>query len=811
MKKNNRFLLYGEGSFLNKGCEAIVNTTVKKVRRITDGDIILATNDIDFDSKYYNDIIDKYVKGYYRDHELTEEEKAKMEYYNTIEFDYNNFEKIRVKDTIKEIDNCDICMSIGGDNYAYGASEWLYTINKETKARNKKTIFWGTSIYEKIDEEEMIRDLKTFDLIIPRETLTYNALAKFIDKDRLLLGPDTAFSLERKEVELPKVFKNNKKVVGINISPLVIKLEKQENNLLKSVQALIDKILKDTDYNVILIPHVYMKGNSDLEALKVVKDLYKEEERVELLGDRVYDCEELKYVISKCNYLIAARTHASIAGYSTVVPTLVIGYSVKSKGIALDLFGDYKNYVVPINEITPNNLIEKFEFIRQNEEQIIKTLKDKMDVYKKEADELLEKAMERLEYLEEKEITHKNRCTGCMACLNACPKDAIKIVQDKEGFLHPEIDKEKCTKCGLCKKICPMNQDYKCNIEDPKAYAVINKNEEERINSSSGGFISVIAQEVLNDNGVIYGVALEENEAKHIRIDNKNDLYKIMGSKYLQSKIDLILREVKEDLENGKKVLFTGTPCQIEGLNSYLNKEYNNLICLAVICHGVPSPEVFKRYLEEKGNIDSVNFRNKNSGWHKFSMKYLYEDGTEEVKKYSEDTYMKGFLKNYFLRESCYNCQARFDNKNRADIIIGDYWGIENVFPDMDDDKGVSALILNSEKAINIFEKLKDKLIYRETNIDDISKANPVLTKSVKYTKNRDLFFELIKNNQIEVVIDALKGNEDTEKFHKMRDEVNLLNKNLKDLLEAKQYFLGQIEAKENLIQEKDRIYRRKK
>lgn len=811
MKKNNRFLLYGEGSFLNKGCEAIVNTTVKKVRRITDGDIILATNDIDFDSKYYNDIIDKYVKGYYRDHELTEEEKAKMEYYNTIEFDYNNFEKIRVKDTIKEIDNCDICMSIGGDNYAYGASEWLYTINKETKARNKKTIFWGTSIYEKIDEEEMIRDLKTFDLIIPRETLTYNALAKFIDKDRLLLGPDTAFSLERKEVELPKVFKNNKKVVGINISPLVIKLEKQENNLLKSVQALIDKILKDTDYNVILIPHVYMKGNSDLEALKVVKDLYKEEERVELLGDRVYDCEELKYVISKCNYLIAARTHASIAGYSTVVPTLVIGYSVKSKGIALDLFGDYKNYVVPINEITPNNLIEKFEFIRQNEEQIIKTLKDKMDVYKKEADELLEKAMERLEYLEEKEITHKNRCTGCMACLNACPKDAIKIVQDKEGFLHPEIDKEKCTKCGLCKKICPMNQDYKCNIEDPKAYAVINKNEEERINSSSGGFISVIAQEVLNDNGVIYGVALEENEAKHIRIDNKNDLYKIMGSKYLQSKIDLILREVKEDLENGKKVLFTGTPCQIEGLKSYLNKEYSNLICLSVICHGVPSPEIFKRYLEEKGNISNIAFKDKKTGWRKYSIKYSYENGKIEFNKYNEDPYMKGFLKNYFLRESCYNCQARFDNKNRADIIVGDFWGIENVFPEMDDDKGISALILNSEKAINIFEKLKDKLIYRETNIDDISKANPVLTKSVKYTKNRDLFFELIKNNQIEVVIDALKGNEDTEKFHKMRDEVNLLNKNLKDLLEAKQYFLGQIEAKENLIQEKDRIYRRKK
>ena len=174
------FLLYGEGTFLNKGCEAIVNTTIKKIQKVSKGEIILSTNDLAYDSKYYQDIITKYVKGYYQENELTKEEKEKIEYYQSIPFDYTNFEKIYEKDCLKEIENADICMSVGGDNYCYGEPNWIYTINKEIKAQNKKNVFWCTSLFETIESPEMIRDLKTFDVIVARETLTYKALEKFI-------------------------------------------------------------------------------------------------------------------------------------------------------------------------------------------------------------------------------------------------------------------------------------------------------------------------------------------------------------------------------------------------------------------------------------------------------------------------------------------------------------------------------------------------------------------------------------------------------------------------------------------------------
>ncbi len=805
------FLLYGEGTFLNKGCEAIVNTTIKKIQKIGKGEIVLSTNDLAYDSQYYKDIITKYVKGYYQESELTEEEKEKIKYYQTIPFDYTNFEKIYEKDCLKEIENADICMSVGGDNYCYGEPNWIYTINKEIKAKNKKNIFWCTSLFEEIESAEMIRDLKTFDVIVARETLTYQALEKFVDKERLMLSPDTAFSLEKKEVELPQVFQQGKKVIGINISPLISKYTEKENNILASIQALIDFILKETDNNICLIPHVYIEGNNDLDSLKMVKELYQTEERIGILDQRIYDCEELKYVISNCSYLIAARTHASIAGYSSLVPTLVIGYSVKSKGIALDLFGEHENYVVPVDKMTPEILLNKFKFIVTNEKEIKKILEEKMPEYKEKADNQLLEVLRRLEALDRKYATSKFKCTGCEACKNVCPHNAIQMLESEEGFLYPHIDKEKCTECNLCRKICPANKVYQNEYQEPEFYAVKSLEEMDRKNSSSGGIVCAIAKDILKENGVVYGVALKEKEAKHIRISKVEDLEKIMGSKYVQSKMDDILKEVKNDLEEKKKVLFTGTPCQIEGLQSYLGKKYENLICLSIICHGVPSPKVWKQYVEEKKeSLKNINFRNKDFGWHKFSMLYQYENGTAEIVPFTEDIYMQGFLKNYFLRESCYNCQMRFDKKNCADIIIGDFWGIENVFPEMDDDKGISAVILNSAKGKEIFQKLEGKVELKETTFEAILKANPVLTSSVVYTKNREKFFSLVKNNEVETSIQVIKGIEADKQIGKkeqenakLREEISILNQQIKDLLDAKEYFLGQLELKDNQIEGK--------
>lgn len=806
-KEKINFLLYGEGSFLNKGCEAIVNTTIKKIKKDFDGEIILSTNDLEYDSKYYNDIITKYVKGYYKEDELSEEEKNEIEYYKTIAFDYTNFEKIYQKDCIKEIDNADICLSVGGDNYCYGEPNWIYTVNKYIKEKGKKNVFWCTSIFENIESDEMIRDLKTFDVVVTRETLTYNALSKFMDEERLMLTPDTAFSLEKEEVELPDIFKENKKVVGLNISPLISKYTEKENNILDSVKALIEYILNKTDYNICLIPHVYIEDNNDLDSLKTIKGLYEDNKRVGILGDRIYDCEELKYVISNCSFLVAARTHASIAGYSTIVPTLVIGYSVKSKGIALDLFGEYENYVVPVDQMTPELLLDKFQFIEKNEQRIKEILKEKMIIYKEKADNHLVELLEKLNYLDKKYITSKSKCTGCMACYNVCPNDAIEVIENEEGFLYTKINEEKCIECGLCKKVCPTNKLYSYKYENPEFYAVINKNEDDRIKSSSGGVVSCIVKEILKDNGTVYGVTLDNNVAKHVRINNEKDLYKIMGSKYVQSEIGDIFKYVKSDLDENKKVLFTGTPCQIEGLKSYLGSEYENLICISIICHGVPSPKVFKKHIEEKEKnenkkIGNVSFRDKTFGWHKFSMLYEYENNNQKIIPFVDDIFMQGFLKNYFLRESCYNCQMRFEKKNSADIIIGDFWGIENVMPDIDDDKGVSAIIVNSEKGKNIWEKITDKVIFEKTTFNDILKANPVLTASVKYTKLRQKFFELSKNNEVDVSVNYIKGLEAEKQVNKLNEEIQILNKQIKDLVDAKNYFLGQIELKDKQLEE---------
>lgn len=812
-KRNLNFLLYGQSTFLNRGCEAIVNTTIKKIRKKYNGEIILSTKD-ENDKKSYNDIITRYVKGWYDPNELSEEEKEKIEYYKTIPFDYMNFEKIYIKDCIKEIDNIDICLSIGGDNYCYGEPNWLYATNKCVLEKNKKNVLWGASLFEEITSNEMIRDLKTYDVIVARETLTYKALNKFIDKERLMLIPDTAFSLEKRQVELPSIFKQGKKVIGINISPLISNYTDNANNILESVKSLINYILEQTDYTIALIPHVYIEGNNDLDTLKMIKDLYKSEERVAVLDEKLYDCEELKFIISNCSFLIAARTHASIAGYSELIPTLVIGYSVKSKGIALDIFGNYKDYVIPVDTITPDVLVEKFKFLVKNEKQIKDILNEKMPVYKEQSDNMIEDVVNKLEELEEKYVTHKSKCTGCMACFNICPHDAIEVEKNEEGFLYPRINKDKCTKCGLCKKICPANNIYENKNKEIKCYAARNMDETTRLKSSSGGIISLLAKNILENKGIVYGVSLEGKTAQNIRIDNPNDLNKIMGSKYLQSNVGLILRNVKEDLENNKKVLYIGTPCQIEGLRKYLDKTYEKLICISIICHGVPSPEIFKRYLEEKerekgNNIIKVNFRNKNSGWHNYNIEYVYENEEKDIVPFTKDTYMKGFLKDYFLRESCYNCQMKFDEKSTADIIVGDFWGVENIYPEIDDNKGISAIIINSDKGNEIFEEIQNQIKCKQIQFEEITRANPAVIKAFNYKKEREDFFELIKNNDIKTSIEFLNGKDASKELDEKNAKLEKVNKELadvskwaNDLFEAKKYFLGQIEGKDLRIKD---------
>lgn len=280
----------------------------------------------------------------------------------------------------------------------------------------------------------------------------------------------------------------------------------------------------------------------------------------------------------------------------------------------------------------------------------------------------------------------------------------------------------------------------------PQAYACINKDEEIRKNSSSGGIFTLLAEQILNKQGVVFGAAFDENyHIIHTYIENKNDIEKFRGSKYAQSKIGTCYRQAKEFLDQGRYVLFTGTPCQVEGLKMYLKKEYENLYTQDIICHGTPSHKVWEKYLEYRKNIsgqepEKISFRNKDDGWKLFNMKFEYQKSNYK-KNQNQDPYMQAFLKNASLREECYKC--KFKNKNRAsDITLADFWGIENILPEMDDNKGTSLVIVHSEKGQQLFKDISSKMTYKQVDFNEAIKYNPSMLESVKPDSKRKDFFE---------------------------------------------------------------------
>lgn len=347
-------------------------------------------------------------------------------------------------------------------------------------------------------------------------------------------------------------------------------------------------------------------------------------------------------------------------------------------------------------------------------------------------------------------IDDKRKCCGCGACVNVCPINCIKMEYDEEGFLYPVVDNEKCVNCGKCKKVCMYLNENAVN-ESVSAYAAYNLDNAERETSSSGGVFVAVAQTVLSEGGVVYGTVFDcENGAKHIRVDDFVELEKIKGSKYLQSDTTDCFRRVKEDLCAGKKVLFSGTPCQIKGLKKYLSSvDISELICVDIVCHGVPSKIMFdsyKQYLESKykNKISEIYFRNKDKGWKNYSIKIVLENGKEVVIKTSENFYMKAYLSNIFLRQSCYECISN-NYHNESDITIGDYWGAERLHSDIDDDKGLSAVIVRTEKGKEYLGKAAEKLFIRETDYHDIIKNNPNVENSCRQSGDRKKFLTDMK------------------------------------------------------------------
>jgi len=348
----------------------------------------------------------------------------------------------------------------------------------------------------------------------------------------------------------------------------------------------------------------------------------------------------------------------------------------------------------------------------------------------------------------------KDVCTGCCACSNVCPVRCISFKTDHEGFWHPVIDSEKCIQCGLCLTCCPVSEglvgvDKPC-LANPDVYAVWHRDKEVRLDSTSGGAFSALAQKVFERGGYVSGaIYLEDHSVGHFVTNDVADLPKLRSSKYLQSFVGDVFSEVKKILDSGKEVLFCGTPCQVAGLYAVLGRDYEKLTTLDFICRGVNSPAVFKKYIAELeqeygAKARLIKFKNKTFGWHRFATKIWFENGKEYVKDRYTDLFMRGYLNGaFYLRPSCYQC--KFKGIDRiADITLADFWGIEHIRPEMDDDCGTSLVMINSAKGSECFEQIKDRLVCAEQTIEQAGLDNKCLTEScdARTQASRDRFYQ---------------------------------------------------------------------
>jgi coenzyme F420-reducing hydrogenase beta subunit len=342
---------------------------------------------------------------------------------------------------------------------------------------------------------------------------------------------------------------------------------------------------------------------------------------------------------------------------------------------------------------------------------------------------------------------NKQNCCGCTACKFSCPTSAIEMVEDNEGFLYPIIEQNSCIDCGRCRSVCSFNNNYLKNndFELPIVLAVKHKNNDIRMSSTSGGVFTALSDYILDNSGVVFGAKFDENKKViHSKAFTKLERDKFNGSKYVQSDLNDVFKDIKNLIRKNKKVLFSGTPCQCAGLRSFLtNENVENLVICDIVCHGVPSPLMFKEHIKrlelvKNSVISNYFFRDKILGWHAHNEVAVFKNGKKEFLTSNMERHKLLFHSHFIMRPSCYECV--FTNLNRpSDITMGDFWGIERSMPDFDDNKGVSLILINSLKGKSLFEKIKDKLEYRISNIDDCMQPN--LKQPTTKPKNRDEFW----------------------------------------------------------------------
>lgn len=352
-----------------------------------------------------------------------------------------------------------------------------------------------------------------------------------------------------------------------------------------------------------------------------------------------------------------------------------------------------------------------------------------------------------------REEEFNNKCTGCQACKEICPKKGITMVEDKEGFLYPQKNNN-CVECELCKKVCPLNNEIpKLNIIQ-EVYAGIYKDNQILNKSSSGGAFTAICNSFCDDNYVIFGAKFDKDfNVVHGYIKDIKEIDIFRKSKYVQSDVKNSYTRAEQFLKSGKKVLFSGTPCQIAGLRSFLrNKAYENLLCVDVVCHGVPSAKVWGKYIkfvQEKYNskIKSINFREKtynNNKWNSKNIQIILENNKKILENNIKNDYLRGYHNRLFYRLSCKEC--KFANPNRiSDITIGDCWGIDKVNNKLDVHRGVSLIVVNSKKGKDILNNLSNYMYLNKLDLNFAIQENETFRQPTKFHKNRDKFYKNIE------------------------------------------------------------------
>lgn len=353
-------------------------------------------------------------------------------------------------------------------------------------------------------------------------------------------------------------------------------------------------------------------------------------------------------------------------------------------------------------------------------------------------------------------------CSSCGACANVCARSAITMQLDGEGFYRPVVDAEKCVQCGACEKVCPWNntvENPNISAELPRTVAAFAKNESVRLDSSSGGIFTVLAEKILDDGGAVVGVAqLSPTKFGHIVVDDKADLSKLRGSKYVQADTGLAYREVRSLLKSGKKVLFSGTPCQVAALYAVLGKNViADLVTVDIVCHGTPSVKVFEKYIHELektrgGSLDSVIFRDKSTGWGGYSLLHRFVGGNSLLVHHARSKYMRLFLSRVCQNLSCGNCRYR-KLPRIADITLGDYWGISNYHPEMNDNKGTSVVLLNTDHGKALFDSVADSVIQCESKLEYAIAGNSCIVRSSKSHPKRAEFFSNLDKYTLDELI----------------------------------------------------------